>query len=131
MLTPAPIAVVAALGRTIAVLLVVSLATRLASYRPRAEATGARVDRALGAALRTLVAAQSSDGAWRSSTYGAFKDGLSLLAVGTSGLRGFFPVPSHSSALRIIRSCTSLANVEVNSLPGLVPYSMSLWPMLK
>jgi hypothetical protein len=37
------------------------------------------------------------------------------------GLCGFFPVPSHSSAFRISRSCTSLANVEDSSLPGLVP----------
>jgi hypothetical protein len=64
--------------RPVAVLLVVSLATGLASCRPRTEAPGAQVDRALGAALRALVAAQSSDGAWRSSTYGAFQDGLSL-----------------------------------------------------
>ena len=36
-------------------------------------------------------------------------------------LCGFFPVPNHSSALRISRFCTSLANVEDSSLPGLVP----------
>jgi squalene-hopene/tetraprenyl-beta-curcumene cyclase len=41
-------------------------------------APGARIDRALGAAQRYLVAAQSADGAWRSRTYGVFKDGLSL-----------------------------------------------------
>ena len=28
--------------------------------------------------MRSLIAAQSPDGAWRSSTYGVFKDGLSL-----------------------------------------------------
>ena len=50
----------------------------LASCRPRSEALGDRVDRALGAAMRSLIAAQSPDGAWRSSTYGVFKDGLSL-----------------------------------------------------
>ena len=65
-------------GRRVAALLVVSLATWLASCRPRSEAPGARVDRALGRALRSLIAAQSPDGAWRSSTYGVFKDGLSL-----------------------------------------------------
>jgi hypothetical protein len=65
-------------GRRVAALIVVSLATWLASCRPRSEAPGARVNRALGAALRSLVAAQSPDGAWRSSTYGVFKDGLSL-----------------------------------------------------
>jgi hypothetical protein len=41
----------------------------------------ARVDRALEAALRALVAAQSPDGAWRSTTYGVFKDGLSLTPI--------------------------------------------------
>jgi squalene-hopene/tetraprenyl-beta-curcumene cyclase len=39
---------------------------------------GERIDRALAAATRALVAAQSPDGAWRSRTYGALKDGLSL-----------------------------------------------------
>lgn len=61
-----------------AVLLVVSLAAGLASCRPRTDAPAARVDRALSAAMRAIVAAQSPDGAWRSSTYGMFKDGLSL-----------------------------------------------------
>jgi Prenyltransferase and squalene oxidase repeat len=37
-----------------------------------------RVDRAIADATRALIAAQSPDGAWRSKTYGAFKDGLSL-----------------------------------------------------
>jgi hypothetical protein len=37
-----------------------------------------RVDRAIAEATRALIAAQSTDGAWRSKTYGAFKDGLSL-----------------------------------------------------
>ncbi len=37
-----------------------------------------RVDRAIAGATRALVAAQSPDGAWRSRTYGAFKDGPSL-----------------------------------------------------
>jgi hypothetical protein len=36
-------------------------------------------------------------------------------------LCSFFPVPSHSRALRISRFCTSLANVEDSSLLGLVP----------
>jgi hypothetical protein len=59
-------------------LIAVSLAAWLVSCRPRGEAPGARLDRALGLALRSIVAAQSPDGAWRSSTYGVFKDGLSL-----------------------------------------------------
>ena len=36
------------------------------------------VDRAIADATRALIVAQSPDGAWRSKTYGAFKDGLSL-----------------------------------------------------
>ena len=43
----------------------------------RSAPTADPVDRAL-AAVRALVAAQSPDGAWRSRTYGALKDGLSL-----------------------------------------------------
>jgi hypothetical protein len=37
-----------------------------------------RIDRAIAYATRALIAAQSPDGAWRSKTYGAFKDGQSL-----------------------------------------------------
>ncbi len=37
-----------------------------------------RVHRAVASATRALIAAQSPDGAWRSKTYGAFKDGPSL-----------------------------------------------------
>jgi hypothetical protein len=42
------------------------------------EGLAGRVDRALEAGARALVAAQSDDGAWRSPTYGVFKDGLTL-----------------------------------------------------
>jgi hypothetical protein len=61
-----------------ATLIVLAMAAGLISCRPRDEGPGARVDRALRGALRTLIAAQSPDGAWRSSTYGAMQDGLSL-----------------------------------------------------
>ena len=64
--------------RPVAALIVVSLGACLTGCRPQAEGPGARVDRALGHALRSLIAGQSPDGAWRSSTYGVFKDGLSL-----------------------------------------------------
>ena len=63
--------------RRIAWILILSVAC-LTSCRSRSEEPGARVDRALGAAMRSLIASQSPDGAWRSSTYGVFKDGLSL-----------------------------------------------------
>ncbi len=54
----------------LAMLLVVALA-------PRVQGDD-RVDRAIADATRALIVAQSPDGAWRSKTYGAFKDGLSL-----------------------------------------------------
>src|SRR2546423_13640092 len=40
----------------------------------------ARIDLAQARALRYLLAHQSSDGAWRSETYGFLKDGPSLTA---------------------------------------------------
>ncbi|HEV3122925.1 MAG TPA: hypothetical protein VGY53_13515, partial [Isosphaeraceae bacterium] len=48
------------------------------SARSESDTPSARVDRSLAAATRAMVAAQSPDGAWRSHTYGAMKDGLSL-----------------------------------------------------
>jgi hypothetical protein len=54
----------------VSMLLVVALA-------PRVQGDD-RVDRAIDDATRALINAQSPDGAWRSKTYGAFKDGLSL-----------------------------------------------------
>jgi len=53
-------------------LLVVALA-----FAPRVQSDD-RIDRAIADATRALIVAQSPDGAWRSKTYGAFKDGLSL-----------------------------------------------------
>jgi squalene-hopene/tetraprenyl-beta-curcumene cyclase len=37
-----------------------------------------RIDEACRSAARALIAAQSADGAWRSPTYGVFRDGLAL-----------------------------------------------------
>jgi squalene-hopene/tetraprenyl-beta-curcumene cyclase len=59
----------------------IAWAVGLTSCRSRDEGPGARVDRALGAAMQSLVDGQSADGAWRSPTYGVFKDGLSLSAI--------------------------------------------------
>jgi squalene-hopene/tetraprenyl-beta-curcumene cyclase len=42
------------------------------------EDLGERIDRAAAAAANALIVRQSADGAWRSSTYGVFRDGLSL-----------------------------------------------------
>lgn len=45
---------------------------------PRNEGLVKRIDAALGAAARFLVGTQSEDGAWRSETYGCFRDGPEL-----------------------------------------------------
>ncbi len=65
-------------GRRAVAWVVISSVAWLASCGPRTEGLDVQVDRALGAAMRSLVASQSPDGAWRSPTYGIFKDGLSL-----------------------------------------------------
>jgi hypothetical protein len=72
----------------------------LTSCRSRSEEPVARVDRALGAALRSLIAAQSPDGAWRSSTYGVFKDGLSLTPPVLKTLTFGPDVPGSAAARR-------------------------------
>ena len=53
--------------------LVVALAPRA-----RGDDLAPRVEGAISRGTRALVLAQSPDGAWRSRTYGAFKDGASL-----------------------------------------------------
>ena len=72
----------------------------LTSCRSRSEDPGARVDRALGAASRSLIAGQSPDGAWRSSTYGVFKDGLSLTPAVLKALTFGPDVPGSAIARR-------------------------------
>jgi squalene-hopene/tetraprenyl-beta-curcumene cyclase len=44
----------------------------------RREPLGEAIDRSVAAGTRALISAQSPDGTWRSRTYGALKDGLSL-----------------------------------------------------
>jgi squalene-hopene/tetraprenyl-beta-curcumene cyclase len=61
--------------------IVVLLVAWLPSCRSRSEDLGSQVDRALDAGIRFLVKSQSPDGAWRSPTYGVFKDGLSLTPI--------------------------------------------------
>ena len=72
----------------------------LISCRSRSEDPVARVDQALGAALRSLIAGQSPDGAWRSSTYGVFKDGLSLTPPVLKALTFGPDVPGSATARR-------------------------------
>ena len=62
-------------------LIVLPLVAWLTSCRSRSEVLGDQVDRALGAAIGFLISSQSPDGAWRSPTYGVFKDGLSLTPI--------------------------------------------------
>ncbi len=59
-------------------LIVLPLVAWLTACRPQSHGLGAQVDGALLSAIRSLISRQSSDGAWRSPTYGVFKDGLSL-----------------------------------------------------
>src|SRR6476619_1547741 len=61
---------------------------------PADPATGA-----LTAAARALVAAQAPDGAWRSRTYGALKDGLSLTPAVLKAIT-FGPAVDGSAAAR-------------------------------
>ena len=77
----------------------IAWAAGLTSCRSWDEGPGARVDRALGAAMQSLVAAQSSDGAWRSPTYGVFKDGLSLSPIVLKALT-FGPSVAGSATVR-------------------------------
>ena len=66
--------------RLVAVI-VLSLLPCLTSCRSRSESLAGQADRSLGAAIRFLNSGQSADGAWRSPTYGVFKDGLSLTPI--------------------------------------------------
>ena len=62
-------------------MIVLTLVAWLPSCRSRSDGLGSQVDRALGNAIRFLISSQSPDGAWRSPTYGVFKDGLSLTPI--------------------------------------------------
>jgi squalene-hopene/tetraprenyl-beta-curcumene cyclase len=66
----------ALLGRRGALLLTVVVCQ--AGCRAPADDLASRIDRSLAAAMHALIHAQSRDGAWRSSTYGVFRDGLAL-----------------------------------------------------
>lgn len=50
----------------------------LAGCRAPADDLGGRIDQSLARAMHALIHAQSPDGAWRSPTYGVFRDGLAL-----------------------------------------------------
>jgi squalene-hopene/tetraprenyl-beta-curcumene cyclase len=59
------------------------------------------IDASLATAARYLIAKQSPDGAWRSETYGCFRDGPELTAYIMSAL--FFLSNSENEALRSFR----------------------------
>jgi squalene-hopene/tetraprenyl-beta-curcumene cyclase len=63
-------------GRPSAIVLVAVAC--LAGCGAPADDLGGRLDRSLAAAMHALIHAQSPDGAWRSPTYGVFRDGLAL-----------------------------------------------------
>src|SRR6186713_2268664 len=50
----------------------------LTGCRAPADDLGGRIDRSLAGAMHALIRVQSPDGAWRSTTYGVFRDGLAL-----------------------------------------------------
>lgn len=63
------------------VFVVVPFAAGVAGCQAPADDLGGRIDQALERGMRALVRAQSPDGAWRSPTYGVFRDGLTLTPV--------------------------------------------------
>src|SRR5438445_9973840 len=67
---------------------------------PRALRQTERIDRALAAGARFLLAQQSADGAWRSDTYGPFKDGASLTPLVVQALQASPLSPERQAAYR-------------------------------
>jgi hypothetical protein len=71
---------------TAALAVLVTLVVRPAPAHPPAGTALARLDAGLASAARYLVRKQSRDGAWRSETYGALKDGASVTPLVLSAL---------------------------------------------
>jgi squalene-hopene/tetraprenyl-beta-curcumene cyclase len=57
-----------------------------------------RIDEAIAKASRFLISRQSADGAWRSPTYGAFKEGDSLTGIAVVALTGAGDVAGSSES---------------------------------
>jgi squalene-hopene/tetraprenyl-beta-curcumene cyclase len=57
---------------------IVAAAALAAGCGGRREPPGLSIERSIAAGTRALIGAQAPDGTWRSRTYGALKDGLSL-----------------------------------------------------
>jgi squalene-hopene/tetraprenyl-beta-curcumene cyclase len=73
------------------------------------------IERAVAAATRALIAAQAPDGAWRSETYGAFKDGLALTPTVLKAVV-FAPAVEGSEPARH-RGAATLVGVETGGRP--------------
>ena len=73
-------------GHVAAALVIFLFACAAGAETPGGGASARRVDAALEKAARYLVAKQSPDGAWRSETYGAMRDGPSLTPLVMSAL---------------------------------------------
>lgn len=78
-----------------------------------------RIDTALAKSGKYLISKQSPDGAWRSETYGAFKDGPSLTPIVLSSL--FFQPQAGPEAKSVYRA-------GVNYLLGLIGEDGSINP---
>ena len=81
----------------------------------RSESATAAIDRVTAAATRALIGAQSPDGAWRSETYGAFKDGLALTPTVLKAVVFAPDVEGSDSARR--RGAATLVGVETLGRP--------------
>jgi hypothetical protein len=68
-----------------------------AGHRP-ADGRLQQIERALARALNFLVSHQSTDGAWRSDTYGTFKDGSALTPLALVALQDAGPVAETADA---------------------------------
>ncbi len=68
--------------------------------RTTAPSRRTRIDRSLARAARFLLARQSADGAWRSDTYGSFKDGPSLTPLVVNALLACSETPKGKAACR-------------------------------
>ncbi len=89
------------------------------------EPLASRTDRALERASTFLVKAQEPDGAWRSETYGALKDGWALTATCTKAL--IFGPGGEASAQAVERGLAQLASAvradgEIDPGPAGLPY---------
>jgi len=69
-----------------------------------------RIDAALAQATRYIVSHQSSDGSWKSKTYGCFKEGPALTAYILNGLL-FFPDPTGQNVTAFRKGVDYLVNM--------------------